>query len=199
MELEQSAWAQAYRELRNSPGRMSSDQKPSRNRSSGRRLGARCRFRVRMRSCCLMSIFSATRALVPPGVRNRATAVRRWARSITSSFIYLSLGRRIDWGKIAKSLISCQYRNSPRTPLWWSLITNRVTRSLTLESNNHYNIDGVGFRNLGSLRDFPDGKAPQRWWMHPKTPTWQDIRSTYPERKQCALKVKNPHWAFQED
>lgn len=69
---------------------------------------------------------------------------------------------------------------------------------LTLEANNHYKIDGVGFRNLGSLRDFPDGKVPQRWWEHPKTPTWREIRRAYPDRKQCALKIKKPQWAFQE-
>ena len=99
----------------NRSGRMSSDKKPSTNRSSERRLGARCRDRLRMRSCCLISRFSATRPLAPPGPTSRATAVRRWTSSIRSPFIGASLDRRVRRGKIAKSLIFGEYRNSPGT------------------------------------------------------------------------------------
>jgi hypothetical protein len=69
------------RRLRNS------DQKPSRNRSSAERLGARRRERLITRSCCFMSRLSATTALAPPGPRSLAIVVNRCARSTSRSFM----------------------------------------------------------------------------------------------------------------
>ena len=55
------------------------------------------------------------RSMAPPGPRSSATAVRRWIRSITRSSIGPRCGRCVHRGKIAKSLITRQYRNSPPT------------------------------------------------------------------------------------
>jgi hypothetical protein len=48
-------------------GLRNSDQKPSSIRSIAVRLGARCRDRLTISSCCFMSRLSATMALAPPG------------------------------------------------------------------------------------------------------------------------------------
>ncbi len=50
-------------------GLRNSDQKPSRNRSSAERCGARCRERLSSRSCCFRRRLSATTAFTPPGPR----------------------------------------------------------------------------------------------------------------------------------
>ena len=68
-------------------GLRNSARKPSRNRSSAERLGARRRERLITRSCCFMRRLSATTAFAPPGPRNFATVVNKWARSISRSFM----------------------------------------------------------------------------------------------------------------
>lgn len=66
-------------------------------------------------------------------------------------------------------------------------------RVLTLESNNHYKLDGVGFRNLGNLRDL-EGNVPDNWWENRDLKTWRDIKSRYTHRQQASLKVTNLGW-----
>lgn len=68
-------------------------------------------------------------------------------------------------------------------------------RVLTLESNSSYGLNGVGFRKLGPLEDYPAGSAPQRWWENAAAPTWREIARAYPQRRQAALKVREPTWA----
>ena len=70
-------------------------------------------------------------------------------------------------------------------------------RVLTLESNNGYGLDGVGYRSLGGLNQHPAKQAPERWWENANAPTWQQVRRAYPRRRLCALKVNNPQWAWQ--
>ncbi len=72
-------------------------------------------------------------------------------------------------------------------------------RLLTLESTTARPQDGVGFRKLGNLRDFPAGQAPPRWWENNSAPTWQWLRGHFTERRQAALKVRNPQWAMPRD
>ena len=67
------------------------DQKPSRNRSSGKRLGDRCRDRLLTRSCCFIIRLSATTAFAPPGPSNLATVVNRCMSNTSRSFITGSL------------------------------------------------------------------------------------------------------------
>ena len=68
-------------------GLRNSEQKPNRNRSSAERLGARCRERLMIRSCCFISRLSAMTALTPPGPSSLAMVVNRWARSTSRSFM----------------------------------------------------------------------------------------------------------------
>jgi hypothetical protein len=94
-------------------GLRNSDQKPNRNRSIGERLGARCRERSMIRSCCFINRLSATTDFAPPGPRNLAMVVNRWAISISRS-IMVKQSRRVRrqqqvcpscrfWAKIANS------------------------------------------------------------------------------------------------
>ncbi len=62
-----------------------------------------------------MSRFSAMRAFAPPRPSSRATAVRRWRRNSSSSFIGLRVRRYIRRDKIANLLILLEHRNSPGT------------------------------------------------------------------------------------
>ncbi|MEL6538823.1 MAG: hypothetical protein AAFQ98_25630, partial [Bacteroidota bacterium] len=67
-------------------------------------------------------------------------------------------------------------------------------RVLTLESNASYKMNGPGFRQLGSARDF-GGNPPANWWENDKLFTWERIKATYRYREQCWLKVNNLRWA----
>ena len=66
-------------------------------------------------------------------------------------------------------------------------------RVLTLESNSGYQLDGVGFRALGNLRD-TGGRPPDQWWNDSRSWTWQRVCSTYRFRQQAALKVTDRSW-----
>jgi len=66
-------------------------------------------------------------------------------------------------------------------------------RILTLESNAHYKLDGVGFRQIGNLRDVP--KPHNNWWENNDLWTWQDFLSFYEFRKQGILRIKDRKWA----
>jgi hypothetical protein len=69
-------------------------------------------------------------------------------------------------------------------------------RVLTLEANQAYSINGVGYRNLGNLRDFRDARPPARWWENPAVPRWSDILGAYPQGVALAkLNVVNPSWS----
>jgi hypothetical protein len=69
-------------------------------------------------------------------------------------------------------------------------------RVLTLEANKFYSINGVGYRNLGSLRDFPGARPPARWWENPAAPRWSDILSAYSGGIRLAkLNVQDPSWS----
>lgn len=65
-------------------------------------------------------------------------------------------------------------------------------RVLTLESNASYRLNGVGYRMIGNLKQFP--KPPQQWWQQPDLWTWERIKSVYRYRSLCHLKVLNPVW-----
>lgn len=63
---------------------------------------------------------------------------------------------------------------------------------LTLESNTAYKLNGVGYRMIGNLKQFP---APdQNWWGNDQLWTWERFKSVYKFRKQCILKVKSKSW-----
>ncbi|MCK5371507.1 MAG: hypothetical protein KAQ62_23255 [Cyclobacteriaceae bacterium] len=65
-------------------------------------------------------------------------------------------------------------------------------RVLTLESNSTHNLNGVGYRKIGNIKDF--NNPPENWWQNDQLWTWQRIKSTYQFRNQCILKVKNLIW-----
>jgi hypothetical protein len=65
-------------------------------------------------------------------------------------------------------------------------------RVLTLESNSAYNLDGVGFRGIGNLRDF--NNPPVEWWKQEDLWTWERIKSAYKFRKQAALNMNELSW-----
>ncbi len=64
---------------------------------------------------------------------------------------------------------------------------------LTLESNSSYQLNGVGFRGIGNLRDFPS--PPVNWWERTGLWTWERMKSVYRHRKMCTLKVTDQGWA----
>ncbi|MCY1073806.1 hypothetical protein [Archangium lansingense] len=69
-------------------------------------------------------------------------------------------------------------------------------RVLTLEANAAYSIKGVGYRNFGSIRDFPGGRPPSRWWESSAAPTWRGILSAYPQGlKMAKLNVYGLSWS----
>lgn len=67
-------------------------------------------------------------------------------------------------------------------------------RVLTLESNSSYELNGVGFRSIGNLRDV-GGRPPDEWWNRDGLWTWERVRSTYRFRRQSWLKVKERSWS----
>lgn len=89
------------------------------------------------------------------------------------------------------------WRNQWRGGHTFFIVAHHVPtdRVLTLESNSAYNMNGPGFRCLGNLRDFPEGRPPENWWENDSLFTWERIKSTYRFRQQCWLKVKNLSWA----
>jgi hypothetical protein len=66
-------------------------------------------------------------------------------------------------------------------------------RVLTLESNAGYELDGVGYRKLGNLRDLP--APPPQWWQNENLWTWKKTRSVYRFNQRAALKVTDRSWA----
>ena len=67
-------------------------------------------------------------------------------------------------------------------------------RVLTLEANSAYKMDGVGFRNIGNIKEF-GCKPPENWWEREDLWTWDRLKSYYPDLKQARLKVKNLSWS----
>ena len=65
-------------------------------------------------------------------------------------------------------------------------------RVLTLESNSGYDLNGVGYRNIGNIGDYPHPTAD--WWEDERLWTWDKVKSAYAYRKQAKLKVKNISW-----
>jgi len=97
-------------------GLRNSDQKPNWNRSSTERLGARCRERSIIRSCCFTSRLSATTAFAPLGPRSLAMVVNKCARRTNRSFM-AEQGRddcvqEQDWLSLGIQVIT---NNSPGT------------------------------------------------------------------------------------
>lgn len=68
-------------------------------------------------------------------------------------------------------------------------VTDRV---LTLESNKAFNLNGVGYRMIGSIAENP--KPPKSWAQNDSLWTWTTMKSVYKFRKQAKLKVKNISW-----
>ncbi|MEQ8472024.1 MAG: hypothetical protein RIC35_12610 [Marinoscillum sp.] len=66
-------------------------------------------------------------------------------------------------------------------------------RILTLESNSAYRMNGVGYRMIGNLRDYP--QPPANWWNREDLWTWERLKSVYRFRKMAKLKVNNLTWA----
>lgn len=65
-------------------------------------------------------------------------------------------------------------------------------RVLTLESNSAFNLNGVGYRKIGNVRDF--NNPPENWWQNEQLWTWERVKSVYRFRNQCIIKVKNLSW-----
>lgn len=63
---------------------------------------------------------------------------------------------------------------------------------LTLESNGYFKLNGVGYRMIGNLRDYP--KPPTNWWNLDNLWTWERMKSIYRYRKLAQLKVNNLTW-----
>ncbi len=56
---------------------------------------------------------------------------------------------------------------------------------LILEANNGFGLRGVGYRDVGRLRDLAAGQLPvasPEW-------TWDRLRARYPQMRACALRV----------
>ncbi len=75
-------------------GRIIAAHRPAMGRSAGRRLGARSRERLRVRSLCLTSRASATIERTPPSVSDRKTDQIRWTSSVATSCMPASLANR---------------------------------------------------------------------------------------------------------
>ena len=85
-------------------GLRNNDQKPSRNRSSAERFGARCLARLTTRSCCFRRRLSATTAFTPPGPMSLARVVNRCMRSTIRSFIGRNrVGQIAIWRKFSQA------------------------------------------------------------------------------------------------
>ncbi|MFP2895636.1 hypothetical protein [Corallococcus sp. 4LFB] len=71
----------------------------------------------------------------------------------------------------------------------------KTDKVLLLESNAYEGLNGVGFRNLGNLRDLGvdllGDKPLGDWWTRSDVWTWRRICSTYLSRKQAWLKVRD--------
>jgi hypothetical protein len=69
-------------------------------------------------------------------------------------------------------------------------------RVLTLEANLAYSLNGVGYRNLGNLRNFPGCRPPARWWENAAAPLWRDIVARCASGlKMARLNVTGTSWA----
>jgi len=117
--------------------------------------------------------FSPVTALVETGIAeavgdedqvpNPWTVIQGWRKQWTSGHTFIILGHH-----------------------------EKTDRVLTLESNSSYNLNGVGYRKIGNLKDFP--QPPNNWWENEQLWTWERIKAIYKVRKQCILKVKNRSW-----
>ena len=69
-------------------------------------------------------------------------------------------------------------------------------RVLTLEANQAYSLNGVGYRNFGNLRNFPGCRPPARWWENAAAPLWRDIVARCAGGLRLAkLNVTDTSWA----
>ena len=69
-------------------------------------------------------------------------------------------------------------------------------RVLTLEANQAYSLNGVGYRNFGNLRNFPGCRPPARWWENSAAPLWRDIVARCASGlKMAKLNVTDTSWA----
>lgn len=68
-------------------------------------------------------------------------------------------------------------------------------RVLTLESNSSYQLNGVGCRMIGNLRDLAEGRPPADWWENSRLWTWGKMRTTYRFWRQASLKVTDRSWS----
>ena len=85
-------------------GRMRRAHKPATRRSEVRRLGDRCRKRLRIRSCCLTRTDSATTERMPPGPASRARGTIKCTKRMTRSRIlafYQILKMADNWPVLA--------------------------------------------------------------------------------------------------
>ncbi len=70
----------------------------------------------------------------------------------------------------------------------------RTGHILTLEANSAYNLNGVGFRHLGNISEFPDMHPGERWWADSGLWTWKQFRKSYPNMKMAELYVYDMSW-----
>lgn len=68
----------------------------------------------------------------------------------------------------------------------------KTDRVLTLESNASYLLNGVGYRMLGPIKQYPT--PPANWYNNSSLWTWDKIKSTYKFRAQAQLKIKDLGW-----
>ncbi|MBO3698326.1 hypothetical protein [Roseivirga sp. E12] len=65
---------------------------------------------------------------------------------------------------------------------------------LTLESNQAFGLNGVGFRKIGMASAF-NHQPPANWWDLPGVWTWAQIKNSYKARAMATLKVKGRSWS----
>lgn len=87
------------------------------------------------------------------------------------------------WHKLPWLLV--QGWRGPRAGHTFCVPRTWAGRVLILEANNGFGLRGVGYRDVGRLRDLPVGKLPppsSEW-------TWDRLRARYPQMRACALRV----------
>ena len=118
--------------------------------------------------------------------------------STVTAMIEAEMGTAVSPGQPPSAWCLAQGWRSPTSGHTFIILARHAPsdRVLTLEANQAYSIKGVGYRNLGSLRDFPGARPPARWWENPAAPRWRDILSAYPQGLKLAkLNVRDTSWS----
>jgi hypothetical protein len=65
---------------------------------------------------------------------------------------------------------------------------------LTLESNEHYSMNGPGFRSIGDIDDVSGFSPGKDWFLRSGLPTWLDIKTAYKYLRMARLKINDLNW-----